>query len=42
MAKTATINMRVSLEIKAEAETTFSSLGMTLTDAIASFCINPS
>lgn len=37
MAKTATINMRVSPEIKTEAETIFSSLGMTLTEAINVF-----
>lgn len=37
MAKTATINMRVSPEIKADAESIFSSLGMTLTEAINVF-----
>ena len=37
MAKTATINMRVSPEIKADAENIFSSLGMTLTEAINIF-----
>jgi DNA-damage-inducible protein J len=36
-AKTATISMRVSLEIKADAESVFSSLGMTLTEAINIF-----
>lgn len=34
MAKTATINMRVSTEMKADAESIFSSPGMTLTEAI--------
>lgn len=37
MGKTATINMRVSPEIKADAESIFSSLGMTLTEAINVF-----
>lgn len=37
MPKTATINMRVSPEIKADAESIFSSLGMTLTEAINVF-----
>ena len=37
MAKTATINMRVNPEIKADAESIFSSLGMTLTEAINVF-----
>lgn len=37
MAKTATINMRVNPEIKADAESVFSSLGMTLTEAINVF-----
>jgi DNA-damage-inducible protein J len=37
MAKTATINMRVNPEIKADAESIFSSLGMTLTEAINIF-----
>ena len=37
MAKTATINMRVNPEIKADAENIFSSLGMTLTEAINIF-----
>ena len=37
MAKTATINMRVSPEVKADAESIFSSLGMTLTEAINIF-----
>ena len=37
MAKTATINMRVSPEIKADAESIFSSLGLTLTEAINVF-----
>lgn len=37
MSKTATINMRVSPEVKADAESIFSSLGMTLTEAINIF-----
>ena len=37
MTKTATINMRVDPEIKADAESIFSSLGMTLTEAINVF-----
>lgn len=37
MAKTATINMRVSPQIKADAELVFASLGMTLTEAINVF-----
>lgn len=37
MAKTATINMRVNSEIKTNAESIFSSLGMTLTEAINVF-----
>ena len=37
MAKTATINMRVSPELKSDAESIFSSLGMTLTEAINVF-----
>ena len=37
MAKTATINMRVSPDIKADAESIFSSLGMTLTEAVNIF-----
>jgi DNA-damage-inducible protein J len=37
MSKTATINMRVNPQIKSEAETVFSSLGMTLTEAINIF-----
>lgn len=37
MAKTATINMRVNPEVKADAESIFSSLGMTLTEAINVF-----
>lgn len=37
MAKTATINMRVSPEVKADAEDIFSSLGMTLAEAINVF-----
>ena len=37
MAKTATINMRVNPEVKADAESIFSSLGMTLTEAINIF-----
>lgn len=37
MAKTATINMRVSPEIKSSAESIFASLGMTLTEAINVF-----
>jgi len=37
MAKTATINMRVDPEVKADAESIFSSLGMTLTEAINIF-----
>lgn len=37
MAKTATINMRVNPEIKADAESIFASLGMTLTEAINVF-----
>ena len=37
MAKTAPINMRVNPQIKADAENIFSSLGMTLTEAINVF-----
>ena len=37
MAKTATINMRVNPQVKADAESIFSSLGMTLTEAINVF-----
>ena len=37
MAKTATINMRVSPEVKSNAESVFASLGMTLTEAINIF-----
>ncbi len=37
MAKTATINMRVNPQVKSEAESIFSSLGMTLTEAINVF-----
>lgn len=37
MAKTATINMRVDPKVKADAESIFSSLGMTLTEAINVF-----
>ena len=37
MAKTATINMRVSPEIKSDAESIFATLGMTLTEAITIF-----
>ena len=37
MAKTATINMRVNPEVKADAESIFASLGMTLTEAINVF-----
>lgn len=37
MAKTATINMRVSPQVKSDAESIFSSLGMTLTEAINVF-----
>ena len=37
MAKTSTINMRVSPEVKSDAESIFASLGMTLTDAINVF-----
>lgn len=37
MAKTATINMRISPEVKEDAESIFSSLGMTLTEAINIF-----
>lgn len=37
MAKTATINLRVNPEVKSEAESLFSSLGMTLTEAINVF-----
>lgn len=37
MAKTATINMRVSPEVKSNAESIFASLGMTLTEAINIF-----
>ena len=37
MAKTATINMRVNPQIKADAESIFSSLGMALTEAINVF-----
>lgn len=37
MAKTATINMRINPEVKEDAESIFSSLGMTLTEAINIF-----
>lgn len=37
MAKTATINMRVNPQVKSDAEFVFSSLGMTLTEAINVF-----
>lgn len=37
MAKSATINMRVSPEVKSDAESIFASLGMTLTEAINIF-----
>lgn len=37
MAKTATINMRVNPQVKADAESIFASLGMTLTEAITVF-----
>lgn len=37
MAKSATINMRVNPEIKLEAESVFSSLGLSLTEAINIF-----
>lgn len=37
VAKTATINMRVNQQVKSEAEGIFSSLGMTLTEAINVF-----
>ena len=37
MAKSATINRRVNPEIKADAESVFSSLGMTLAEAINIF-----
>ena len=37
MAKTSTINMRVSPEVKSDAESIFASLGMTLTEAINVF-----
>lgn len=37
MAKTATINMRVNPQVKADAESIFSSFGMTLTEAINVF-----
>lgn len=37
MSKSATINMRVNPEIKSSAESVFSSLGMTLTEAINIF-----
>jgi DNA-damage-inducible protein J len=37
MTKTATINMRVNPQIKADAESIFASLGMTLTEAINVF-----
>lgn len=37
MAKTATINMRVNSQVKSDAESIFSSLGMTLTEAINVF-----
>ena len=37
MSKSATINMRVSPEVKAAAENIFSSLGMSLTEAINVF-----
>lgn len=37
MPKTATINMRVNPQVKSEAESVFSSLGMTLTEAINVF-----
>lgn len=37
MGKTATINMRVNPQVKSDAEYIFSSLGMTLTEAINIF-----
>lgn len=37
MSKTATINMRVNPQIKAEAESLYASLGITLTEAINIF-----
>lgn len=37
MAKTGTINMRVEPEVKADAETIFARLGMSLTDAVNIF-----
>lgn len=37
MPKTATINMRVSPQVKSDAESIFASLGMTLTEAINIF-----
>ena len=37
MAKTATINMRVNPEVKSAAESIYSGLGMTLTEAINVF-----
>lgn len=37
MARTAAINMRVEPEVKSQAESLFSSLGLTLTDAINIF-----
>lgn len=37
MAKTATINMRIDPSVKADAENIFSSLGMSLTEAINVF-----
>jgi DNA-damage-inducible protein J len=37
MAKSATINMRVNPQVKSDAEAIFSSLGMTLTEAINVF-----
>jgi len=37
MAKTATINMRVDPRVKSDAESIFSNLGMTLTEAINVF-----
>ena len=37
MPKTATINMRVDPQVKAEAESLYASLGMTLTEAINIF-----
>lgn len=37
MAKTASINMRVNPDVKSQAESVFSSLGMTLTEAVNVF-----